>query len=222
MRFRTYGGLCNRLRTILSYRATFGNIDVVWHPDGEIANARWSDVFEPLSGVTFHEGDDYGTMTLDAYPHAAAGWQYGYRDLTLRSDHLDRFASLKPSEPYSAMHLRRTDHVHLATITNLFRPDEDYVEWVKGATSPIYLATDNGTSQFKFLDVIRDAGKRAITAVRIEPHPQENQGGRRATTLADAAIDLFICAGAREFKGSGASSFSATVDMLRTMGGWWS
>ena len=47
-----YGGLCNRLRAILSRLARDGSLKVVWIPDGEIAHAKWADVFEPIEGLT--------------------------------------------------------------------------------------------------------------------------------------------------------------------------
>ena len=78
-RVRAFGGLANRLRVVLSWRATFGELEVVWRPDGEIAHGRFLDVFEPLNGVTFVDEKTCGTRTLDPYPHAPADWQRGYR-----------------------------------------------------------------------------------------------------------------------------------------------
>ena len=34
MRVRAFGGLSNRLRVVLSYRHTFGPLEIVWRPDG--------------------------------------------------------------------------------------------------------------------------------------------------------------------------------------------
>ena len=44
----TYAGLCNRLRVLLSYRARYGPIEVIWPRDPEIANGHFLD--PPPSG----------------------------------------------------------------------------------------------------------------------------------------------------------------------------
>ena len=54
MRVQVYGGLCNRLRAVLS-RLTPDGLTVVWEPNDEIAHGRFLDVFEPLPGVRFDE-----------------------------------------------------------------------------------------------------------------------------------------------------------------------
>ena len=36
----TYAGLCNRLRVLLSYRARYGPIDVIWPRDPEVQLQR--------------------------------------------------------------------------------------------------------------------------------------------------------------------------------------
>jgi hypothetical protein len=215
------GGLCNRMRAVLSYRAAFGEIDVGWFPDGEIAHANWADVFEPLSDVHFESGSDYATITLEPYPHAPLDWWLGYRDVKLLPGVGALFDAARPRVPYSAMHIRRTDHVGLAKMVGNYVPDEEFLAWIPHAISPIYLACDNGTTQLKFMKAIHDAGKECVVADGIRCHDGENENNVRNTSLADAAIDLFVCAGAAEFKPSGASSFSNTILGLRELGGWW-
>ena len=53
MRLHAVGGLCNRLRAILSYLAAHDTLTVVWEPDEYVSHGRFSDVFGPLDGVTF-------------------------------------------------------------------------------------------------------------------------------------------------------------------------
>lgn len=216
---RAFGGLCNRLRVVLSYRAAFGPIDVVWHPDGEIADGRWSDVFEDLDGVRFLDSGDYGTATIDPYPHAPHGWQDGYRDVRLRPNHHARLGHLVSGVgPYSAIHVRRTDHTAMAQGYGTYTDDADFVQWLIDSEGPVYVATDNGTTQRAYTSLL---GDRAIVAATIAEHPDQDAGGRRNTTLSHAAIDLFACVLATRFKGSGESSFTNTVLMLRERRGWW-
>lgn len=222
MRVRAFGGICNRLRVVLSYRATFGAIEVGWMPDGEIANARFEDVFQALPGVRFEEGSDYTTTTLDPYPHAPADWMMSYRDLQLLPEHAARFDAVRPRGPYSAMHVRRTDHVGLANRCGSYTSDEQFLTFIREAPSPIVLCTDNGTTQLQFMRAIREAGKDCVALDGIRVHDKENDNFQRNTTLADAAIDLFLLAGATHLKLSGASSFSNTAFGLQQIRGWWS
>src|ERR1019366_6226658 len=95
-----------------------------------------------------------------------------------------------------------------------FTTDVAYLAWLQTAPSPIFLACDNGTTQLQFMRAIREMGKEGVVLDGIREHEHQDDNFQRNTTLADAAIDLFICAGASQFKGSGASSFSNTVHAL--------
>jgi hypothetical protein len=216
------GGLCNRLRVTLSYRALHGPIGVVWVPDGEICGARFDDVFCSLPGVTFLSSHGQGEhhKTCDPAPEAPRDWQHGYRQLQLREEYRERWAALRPGVPYSAIHVRRTDHARLAA-DNPTR-DEEFVSFVQHAQPVVYVATDNGTTQAQYLTAVAESGRRPICASYIHTHARQDESGQRNTTLAEAALDLFMCAGADLFLGSRASSFSDAVEMLKRMGGWWS
>lgn len=209
-RVRVFGGLGNRLRVIFSYRARFGPLEVVWPKDGEIAHGHFLDVFEPLAAVDFVDGFA-STSTIDAYPDAPAWWRDGYQELKL----LPQYREKIPLGPYSAMHVRRTDHVGLAKQCGNFTTDEAFHGFIRRAPSPIYLATDNGTSQLRFMVAIRDAGKKCLTLDGIRVHQDEDASGQRNTTLGHAVVDLFACVGAREFMGSGESSFTNLIRTLR-------
>ena len=207
------GGLCNRLRVLLSYRAA-GATRFVWKPDEEICRAHFLDVFEPIEGVTWVDGEADLT-TFDPCPHAPSNWQTAYRELQL----LDGFmvGYMKERRPYSAIHVRRTDHVGLARSVGRYTSDDDFRAWLKVAPGPVYIATDNRASQLGFSDYVRTLGKEAIVQSAIEPSEAQ-----RHTSLHHAAVDLFVCAGAAHFMGSGESSFSNLVTLLRRTPGWWS
>ena len=72
MRVQVYGGLCNRLRAVLS-RLTPDGLTVVWEPNDEIAHGRFLDVFEPLPGVRFDEVAHPTDFILTMLAH-----KYGY------------------------------------------------------------------------------------------------------------------------------------------------
>ena len=210
---RVIGGLCNRLRTVLSYRAAGVSL-FQWVPDGEIANARFDDVFEPLAGVQFVDTESPDIVTCDP-SHEAPGWETNYRSLRLRPEHLARVKEVRPPYPYAAMHIRRTDHKDYEPARLDPTTDDEFHRWV--ATLPgvytVFLATDNALTQREF--------PFAIANRLIDSHPEQDTGGHRNTSLADAAVDIFVCAGAHCFMGSKHSSFTDTIVLLRSLGGWW-
>jgi hypothetical protein len=223
------GGLANRLRVVLSYWAAYSHIEVVWRPDGEIANAKFGDVFQALPGrVTFledHPSPQYRTTD----PVHGVAWAPRYGQLRLRADHYERWRVLRATGtgPYDAMHVRRTDIVDYSkTIPN--PTDEQFVAWGLERTRPIFVACDNGTTQRKLIRAIdptstsvANAPPRVFFNRVIAVHDLENIGGVRNTTLADAAIDLFMCGGSADFLGTEMSSFTNAVHVLRGMDGWW-
>ena len=215
-----YGGLANRLRVILSYRARFKDIRVVWLEDEEIAGSSFLDVFHPLERVTFVPPGEVELSaierTLSPCPDAPDGWQSGYAELTPLA--ATELGLLQARRPYSAVHVRRTDHVSLAKQCGTYTDDDAFRSWLKAAPSPIYVATDNAASQSDFLDyIIRTLGKDAIASDMIEASDHQRQ-----TSLAQSVTDLFACAGSAQFMGSGESSFTNLIHTLRGMKGWWS
>jgi hypothetical protein len=217
-RIRAFGGLANRLRVVLSYRAAFGPLEIVWRPDGEIAYGRFLDVFEPLHGVTFLDEAICGTKTLDPYPAAPADWQRGYSELRLRREWEAKLTYLlSPTVDYSAIHIRRTDHVQLAKACGTYTDDDAFRKWLRACESTVYVAADNGTTQAAYLAYLAEAGRASIVYEVIPEHPDQDKGGRRNTTLAHCAVDLFACVRAKSFMGSGESSFTNLVHTLRAL-----
>ena len=215
------GGLANRLRVVLSHLATHGPIGVVWVPDGEIAGARFEDVFMPLAGVTFYyHATGASCRTCDPAQFAPAGWEESYRKLHMRPEYRDKLNAIRPPEPYSAIHVRRTDHSAIAAQDPT--RDEEFVEFIHHAYRLVYIATDNGTTQRQYINTVLETGRTPVYVAPIHEHERQDMSGQRNTTLADSAIDLFACAGAYTFEGTRHSSFSNTAMMLKRIGGWWS
>jgi hypothetical protein len=214
-----YGGLGNRIRAILSRLSPIESLTVVWEPTEEIAFGRWSDVFAPLDGVTFHEEPISGALrTCDPHWHPHDEWD--------RPSWLAHYARLSPLHPimgriealqmsinsdYDAMHIRRTDHIDLAKSEGGWTPDERFHAFTQDTSGPMYLATDNGRTQRAVKDWI---GHRLVTNTWM-PDTAGDGSCHRFTTLAEAVVDAWVCAGARRFMPSGSSSFSQLVKYLR-------
>lgn len=234
LRVRAIGGLCNRLRVTLSYRALARaqgqKLEVVWVPDGEIAKARFADVFEPLEDVTFLDAGRGDELATTDNTHAAPiDWGLAYRDLRLveRWDSHCRNIRRALLEVgvgfYQAMHMRRTDLDASSIMAE--EADEDFLAWAEKQPGPIFLATDNGRTQKRIAAAL---SKPLVISSTILEHLHQDESGQRNTPLGIAAVDLFVCAGARRpddgeaFKGCGGSSFTLTIMRLRKIGGWWS
>lgn len=219
MIIHAYGGLANRLRVILSYGSA-GYRYFRWDRDGEIAHARFDDVFVPLYGINFVDAGVHTLRTCDPLQSAPPDWNQSYRLLRLRNWRL--FHTTRPIEPYGAIHVRRTDHVGYARELRNETPDTEFLSWLSTAPLRIYLATDNGDTQLEYMKAIRESGRDCFVYNNIIRHDNQDDGGVRNTSLTHAAVDLFICAGATSFKGTRESSFSDAITMLKELGGWWS
>lgn len=210
IRLHAVGGLCNRLRAILGYRARFGRpLSVVWTPDEYVSHGRFSDVFEALDGVTFCDDGPWTVEDFSPPASVPADWERGYGDLVTKEDHIG------PLTSYLAIHVRRTDHVpDTATHGGRIRPLEDYVEWAaRWPTLPVYVATDNGQTQAKLCSML---GSRAVVGTRLDGvEIQALHDHRRNGTLRDAVRDLCRCSAATHFLGSLEGSYSQTINIFR-------
>lgn len=214
VRLHAVGGLCNRLRAILSYRAVHGAIDVVWMADEYVSHAQWEDVFEPVPGVRFVEG---GWTVRDSRvaKDAPTGWQDQYSLLrpTAAVAMRVRNAIGQMGGTYAAVHVRRTDHI--PNVGGEVKPLTYFADWANELSFPIYVATDNGETQAFF---------RARWPLRA--HFGATLGGAEAQglldhhrngALSDAVVDLFVCAEATAFQGTRRSSFTDTIYCLRKL-----
>ena len=202
-----HGGLCNRLRAILSWRAVCGPITVAWKPDSQVCDARFGTAFKPLDGVTFVDAPEPGMVsTYEPHPDAKPGWEEAYRDL--------QPIMTPPRMPavYSAVHMRRTDCVAYQRDCGAYEPDDVFIDWARKAQGLIFVATDNGTTQRVMINALPG---RVVTHYAITEHADQDRADVRNTTLIHAAWDLFTCAGATMFRGSGASSFTHAIHVLR-------
>lgn len=216
------GGLCNRLRVVLSWHSEDPSARFVWKRDGEIAGATFLDVFEPVDWLTWASQDERAdVVTCDPCPDARVGWERDYRALTLRPYWQSEWGRLREMRPYSAIHVRRTDHLEYARSLGNETYASEFVEWLGRSKLRVFVASDSHSAQKEARGWVDQCGRASFHSCAIKSHAYENMGGRRNTELGYAAVDLFTCAGAVEFMGTRESSFSNCVTMLRSMGGWW-
>lgn len=220
LRLKAVGGLCNRLQAILSYRAVYGNIDVIWESSDVVSHAQFTDVFEPVEGVRFITGQ-WDREDWAICPNAPADWVSLHALLKPLSPIAERITTIQNAlgPYYLAVHARRTDHTPLVTdlIKDQCTTDEDLrnfiITWPLG---PVYLATDNGDTQKQWL-----ANPKVVVGHSLQG--TEKQGlddHHRNGTLAEAVVDLFVCSNATRFMGTKHSSFSETIERLRATYFW--
>ena len=212
------GGLCNRLRAILSYRAMQGGLlDVVWDTDTTVSGEPWP--FLPLSGLRFVEGrwdvEDYAPAK-----GAPNRWERAYVELRLPDDVTRRIALIHGD--YAAVHIRRTDHIpNVEAQGGAVAPLVDYLTFAVAAVDlPLFVATDNGETLAAFAAACRLAALCPIYSSNPAIPGTEAQGlndPHRNSSLADALVDLYVCAGATHFKGTAMSSFTDTIETLRLL-----
>ena len=228
---RAADGLCNRLRVVLSYAQhaqRLGRALVVWWPLSDVCNGHFTEAFEPLPGVSFvDERTDARTFGFcpDSHDYHAEVRRMGEAAITAC------YAALRPTAAvqqrvdenllelragefadagFISLHVRRTDHWGSSTT------DEDFLAFVGAHPHhAVYVATDNATTQSKFLDHAV-YGPRVRACKRIVPTPHQ----LRQTSLSDAAVDILTAAEADgPFKGCYSSSFSDTIAHLRRLRG---
>lgn len=202
------GGLCNRLRVILSWlkkARSEGRQLVVYWPITVHCNGSFIRHFESIPGVHVLQREPEPGRKVDYSGWAACG-PLEIGALKPLPALQERIAAIKASlgPEYDAMHIRRTD---LPAASD--SPDADFEQFVvDAADAPVYLATDNAATQRHFLAAF--GPQKIHTASTIT-----DRGTLRQTPLDIAIIDLFVCSGAAYFKGTASSSFTDFIEALR-------
>jgi hypothetical protein len=204
------GGLCNKLRVILSRIDGKHNLVIMWVKCG--CNGEFTDCFMPLEKVKF----------VDNLPENASVFYEGF-SADIRNDFFLNYSILKPSleaqkkldrfdSNYIAIHVRRTDlNGFLFRKSLRSTTDENFFDWIaRYPNEKIYLATDNLHTQQIFRDKYKD---RVFWNIDIIVNVGEKT--LRSTSLVDAAVDLFACSKAKFFMGTEYSSFSDTIKLMR-------
>ena len=209
------GGLCNYLRVVFSYwlycKREKKTLGVVWTVTTECPGF-FLDYFEPLDGVVFFK-DDTGLKIN----FSGNRWhsEYNPYEMFIYSDlkvlphiKLKLLSITSKLDNYIAIHIRRTDHVWLAKAEHRYTGDDEFIQFVNKYTEyNLYIATDNRETQDKFYSLYKDR----IPIIHFITPSQD----LRQTTIEEAILDMFICIQASQFKGSGWSSFSRTIEQYR-------
>lgn len=225
-------GLGNRLRALLSYRLISiergANLSALWAVS-EACPGLFDDVFEPLSGTTILATDD----THSSYETAALG-VHGVHDFheavkLRRREEARCFFDLTPRVgirlevasaaleygPYIALHIRRTDHY--AVEVGVQSTDDEFERFAdRYPAHTIYLATDNGQTQRRFVERYGATRLRVYSPIDETRNWRDEDSSLRLTSLHSAVVDMFVCVRADVFKGSSFSSFSDAISHLRT------
>lgn len=209
------GGLCNRLRTILS-RLEQGLV-VYWEPNWEVACGRWDEVFEPIEGVEIVYTSPPKVDLSTCEPSRSHGWEHRLLELRPVREIEDQVHGWRArlGGDYAAMHIRRTDVSWIAREEGSYQDDSyfrDFERSFRGKNS-VFLATDNGETQRKFSQCMSNVSLSGIEECTRGDHT-------RHSSLSDTVIDFFVCARARWFRGTQASSFSMMVDQMMKVTRW--
>ena len=203
MRYACGAGLCNRLRTALSYFAyaqSLGEELLFTWPVNSACSDRFENHFEDIPGLVFTERID-GEV---AGPNAKWG-EFPHPDFEPDFELLTpKYNTSMLDEPHDAIHIRSSEH----WVENRENPTK-FLAFAKLSTKPGWLATDLKTTQQFFKDIpnIKHWGD-IRECKRIK-------GPHRHTSLKHSVVDLFMCVNAREFLGTEYSSFSETINTLR-------
>lgn len=209
------GGLCNYLRVVFSYwlycKREGKNLGVIWSITDECPGF-FLDFFEPLEGVEFFKEDP--ELPID---YSGNRWHPDYNPYIMNiynGLNLLQVFKMKLSMiqltlgNYIAVHIRRTDHMWLAIAENTYTDDNEFISFINEYPDHnLYIATDNRDTQDHFYALYKD---RIKVIEFITP-----TSSLRQTGLEESILDLFICIHSDHFKGSGWSSFSATINQIK-------
>jgi len=209
------GGLCNYLRVVFSYwlycKREKKTLGVIWIVTSECPGF-FLDYFEPLDNVVFFKNEDGLQINVCGnrwHPEYSPYEMFIYSDLRVLPFIQVKLISISSQlNKYIAVHIRRTDHIWLAKAEYNYTDDNEFIDFVNQYPGyNLYIATDNRETQDKFYTLYKDR----IPIIHLITPSQD----LRQTTIEEAILDMFICIQASQFKGSGWSSFSRTIEQYR-------
>jgi hypothetical protein len=171
------------------------------------------DYFEPIPHVSFKKQIDKDVKIDYKGYSVMKNFQPKYDKLKLKSyikkiifDKVDIL-----NKNYISVHIRRTDHIKLAKKNNRYTTDDEFIDFLDKSDNNknIYIASDNEITYNKFK-------KKYQNRIKFDYH-KTNKSAIRQTSLQDAIIDIYMCVYSDDFMGSGWSSFSDLIKMLRML-----
>jgi len=208
-------GLNNKLNALLGYLHLANrenkNLKFIWIKD-DACPGDFNDLFEDIPNVEIIKSDE----PYDFKTHWASDDQY-IKDkyfsllkpkLSIQKK-IDNFKKelTSSNSNYIACHIRRTDIIGAGWVKK-HTTDEDYINFINqyDPSLKIFIATDNKDTQDQFRSIYKDR------IVFKEIIPSNNV---RQTSLEDAVVDMYVCAGATYFLGYEGSSFSVSINLIR-------
>lgn len=209
------GGICNYLRVVFSYwlhcKKNNMILNVIWNITNE-CNGFFLDYFEPLENVSFFKEnpgisvDFHGNRWHPDYNPYAMNIYNGLKPVPYIQSKVQKNMNLLGD--YIAVHIRRTDHVWLAQAENHYTDDNAFIEFIEGRKEKnLYISTDNRQTQDEFYS-------RFQNQIKVIDFIEPNESLRQ-TSLEKAIVDIFTCVNSSEFKGSGWSTFSGTINQMK-------
>jgi hypothetical protein len=217
------GGLCNKLRVILSWllKAKKENkkLTVYWQKD-KACPGFFKSIFENpepnilnviSSKIIDRKQLNYkGYSPLKKYPLNNALKEFQLNPLPHIKTEIKRIKEKLPTT-YIALHIRRTDLVNITKKREIYTSNHHFFNFVDqfDKNLMIYLATDNPATQKLFLEKYKT---RIVIYNNINNH---KKFGSRFTPLQHAVIDLYLCIDSTFFCGTQGSSFSQMIKMIK-------
>ena len=221
------GGLCNRLRFILSFIRKLIDenkfhkykLIIIWKLNN-YCTGYIDCFFQNIKNVEFvskyHQKPDLSSSDivekyininyLEKIPlFLKTRFFYKIRKIIMK----------KLKNNYISIHIRRTDLQKILenneNVKNKIVSDEEYIEFINKFKKEkyIYLATDNLETQKKFQKLYKD---RLIVFKNIS-----EKKDIRKTDIKHSIIDLFICGCSKKFKGSYYSSYTSFIYLLKNL-----
>lgn len=224
-----YGGLCNRIRVILSGLALEPEkpLVIVWKKEPAVSGSHFLEVFQPIPKVKFVDtfvGKEIRKECHELCPESE--WRHLVKLLKPKPPVQSRINKVldKLTRPFIAVHVRRTDLIPRLDdpgYDSFFKFIDDFLTARHRSNSHtnifgsdkyepnVYVATDNAETLAVF--ATRYGSRLVSCGARYAPTR------KRQTELADAVVDMFVCAEAEHFMGTPKSSFSEMIEQIRTV-----
>jgi hypothetical protein len=206
------GGLCNYLRVIFSYfniaKQLNKKLVVIWIKT-EACPGYFLDYFEPIHNIAFIYNNNHNFKINYIGFSVHNDFPPSYNELKLRPNIMSIINNkINILGNYIAVHIRRTDHIQSAIINNCYSNDEQFINYINIniKDNNLYIATDNINTYNLFKNKYNDK-------LKFNYHNSSNR--LRQTSLQDAIIDLYMCVYAKDFMGSGWSSFSDLINFSK-------
>jgi hypothetical protein len=205
-------GLCNKLRVIFSYykfvKDNNKKLTVIWIKSPECPG-YFLDYFEPIDDIIFEYNNDKN-LKIDYIGYSIIEeYMPDYKELKLLPFIFKKIQNKINilGNNYISVHIRRTDHIKLAKQNSCYTSDELFFIFIeKHNNQNLYIATDNQETYNTFYNKYKNM-------VKFEYYSTINN--LRQTTLEDSIIDMYMCIYSSKFMGSGYSSFSTTIKLMR-------